>query len=380
MVKIKDRPVIVTLTSGLGNQMFQYALYRYLKNNGREVILAPFERYLNEHNGYELNRIFGSSVEKPSSARLIKFYIGLYWFLNGRISNILKRITVNLSNKLLHLIPYDIIVFPGWMDYKFIPELGNSLYNIFKFPDLTDKQNLLILKQIRNSESVSLHIRRGDFQNVNKWRMALGDICDLDYYRKAIEELNNHVPNPQFFVFSDDMDWVKQNLKLESANYIDWNKGSDSFKDLELMAECKHNILSNSTFSLWGAWLNKNTSKVVIVPQKWQHNYNDNTREIYLHPTWIQIDNNKPYISLILKDILSEKSLKDILNQLYTDFEIISKLKYSGLDDERIQPLNASPKGYFKIDITEKESKKYSNKKYLGKLLDQMMDNERYKR
>lgn len=379
MVKIVNgRTLIITLTSGLGNQMFQYALYDYLKHNGHNVVLVPFDRYLTEHNGYELTRLFGDNIERPISNAYLRLIIRLKWFIHGRWSRGLSLLKINFVKPLVKMIPYDIVVFPTWKDYTFIPKLGDSLFEIFKFPKIEDSSNLSILKQIKNTESVSIHVRRGDFQNVNKWRKALGDICDIDYYRNAVGELKNHVPNPIFFVFSDDIDWVKNNLPLESAYYVDWNKGSRSYIDLVLMAECKHNILSNSTFSLWGAWLNKNREKTVIVPKKWQHNFNDKTRNMYVHPSWVIIDNEKPYISLLLRTPLNERQLKYILSQQYTDFEIIPSNEYSNIDDYRIKTPDAIPQGYFSIEISEKEIKKFSNKKYLGKLLDRMMNKERF--
>lgn len=131
------------------------------------------------------------------------------------------------------------------------------------------------MEQIRASNSVSLHVRRGDYvsnQKIKKDALTPSGVCTEKYYFNAIEYIQAQIENPEFFVFSDDIEWCRQNLRLESAHYADWNVGKESFVDMQLMSCCKHNIISNSTFSWWGAWLNGNPGKMVLVPDKWYYN------------------------------------------------------------------------------------------------------------
>ena len=130
-----------------------------------------------------------------------------------------------------------------------------------------------------------LHIRRGDYLQPKHWATT-GSVCQLPYYQNAIAEMSRRVASPSYYIFSDDIAWVKENLPLQNAVYIDWNTDEDSWQDMMLMSHCKHHIICNSTFSWWGAWLNPNMDKTVIVPSRWfQHS---EAPDIY--PTgWIKV-------------------------------------------------------------------------------------------
>lgn len=144
----------------------------------------------------------------------------------------------------------------------------------------------MLLEKLQNEEnSVSLHIRRGDYLQKKHWD-AVGHICQKTYYNRAINEMGKHVKKPIYYVFSEDLDWVKNNLKLEKAVYVDWNKGKDSWQDMMLMSLCHHHIICNSTFSWWGAWLGTYPKKIVIGPQQWSSKMNSN--EI-MPKSWIKV-------------------------------------------------------------------------------------------
>ena len=135
------------------------------------------------------------------------------------------------------------------------------------------------------NNSVSIHVRRGDYLN-GYYFETLGKICDIDYYKRAIALINKEVNDPYFYIFSDDPGYVAENLKIENATYVDFNRGRDSWQDMYLMSQCKHNIIANSTFSWWGAWLNTNLNKIVIAPNRWFANMDND--EIVL-PEWIRL-------------------------------------------------------------------------------------------
>lgn len=125
-----------------------------------------------------------------------------------------------------------------------------------------------IAKNINQENTVSVHVRRGDYQSP-AFIDTLGKCCDIGYYIRAIDYMKKQVDSPRFVVFSDDMEWAKSNLPLNNAIYVVHNTGADSWQDMYLMSLCKHNIIANSSFSWWGAWLNENEKKIVIAPEYW---------------------------------------------------------------------------------------------------------------
>jgi hypothetical protein len=133
---------------------------------------------------------------------------------------------------------------------------------------------------------VSLHIRRGDYVSNDRARKHHG-LCSLEYYQEAVERITGKVKNPLFFVFSDDIAWAKQNLKLDNATFVS-NPEIRDYEELLLMSQCRHNIIANSTFSWWAAYLNKNAKKMVIAPKQWNVKSASDTLDI-LPSSWIQL-------------------------------------------------------------------------------------------
>jgi hypothetical protein len=255
---------------------------------------------------------------------------------------------------------------PNWHTYLFPNEIKDILNKLFIFPDFNDNKNKNLQQIITSTNSVSIHLRRLDYMTDPKWRCSHGDICDIDYYVNAVTYIKQHVPNSQFVVFSDTSEWVKSNLPIENAIYVDWNKGKYSFRDMQLMSLCKHNIIANSSFSWWGAWLNQNPNKIVIAPIKWL-NRHDNTYSLkFIFPEWITIDNNHPNLSLIIKEKYSKQKIKRILKQTYTDFEILATVTEFKINDPRIKSISTNkPIGVHVFSITKDELKLFKNRKYL---------------
>lgn len=291
---------IIYFFDGLGNQMFQYSFYVYMKQKYKNVYgdLSSFKKYEKIHNGYELKKIFDIKIEE-------KYTIFNEFFSRVRIKKI--NIVLKIIHKIfrtLKIIIYlenwnenieerknkkNIIFFTGWwQSEKFFKELEFKVRKDFVFPDILDEDNRNIKNMIENSNSISLHIRRGDYLKDK----GLGGLAPLFYYKSAIEYIVKLVENPVFYIFSNDAEWCKENLKIDFPTYyIDWNKGEENFRDMQLMSLCKHNIIPNSTFSWWGAWLNENPDKIVIAPEKW---FNDCLKMNYSNivpETWIKIKN-----------------------------------------------------------------------------------------
>lgn len=259
--------MIIRLTGGLGNQMFQYAYGRSCSIKNKKQLKYFFVHYSGDtKRTYEL-RIF--------NIRGVK--------VNGYIPNIF----VKLSHFLKINIP--VVKYGNWQSQKYFSNCEKEIRDDFQFIKPLDKKNYNVLKTIKTTSSISIHFRRGDYVSDNKINKFHG-VCSLKYYQKAIDYLNIRVDKPKYFVFSDDENWVKANFRLKGATYIDWNKGKNSYKDMQLMSNCKHNIIANSSFSWWAAWLNSNPQKIVVAPKKWFNNEDaqNNTRDL-IPKEWIKI-------------------------------------------------------------------------------------------
>lgn len=126
--------------------------------------------------------------------------------------------------------------------------------------------NKKISEMISSINSISIHIRRGDYASSERLQVIYG-LCPLNYYYTAINSISKAVKNPHFFVFSDDIGWAKQNLKI--THPVKFIIGNKALVDLCLMSQCKHHIIANSSFSWWGAWLSTNKNKIVYAPKQW---------------------------------------------------------------------------------------------------------------
>lgn len=256
----------IIVSGGLGNQMFQYALYLALKDRGVNVKLdTSLYSYVEMHNGYELERCFGLHDEVVCGG---KFYLFM-----------LRVIMKIKPSKIFHrdFFSYDSTIFSSkyiflhgsWQSEKYFKQIEDVIRKSFIFTDI-DKINLSISEEIRSYNSVSLHIRRGDYLG----NSIYGGVCTEEYYSKAIDELLTDcslTDNIKFYIFSDDK--IFANQFIQKINYptelIEHNKSIDSYKDMFLMSQCRHNIIANSSFSWWGAWLNSNPDKIVIAPNQW---------------------------------------------------------------------------------------------------------------
>jgi len=160
-------------------------------------------------------------------------------------------------------------IFKGnWVNEKYFSCVKDEIISDFRFPVLTEENNLKYAELIKNSTSVSVHIRKGDYINSQMLNLT------IDYYKKAKIELENRISKPQYFIFTDDFDAVEEYIELfPGAILIENNTGEKSFRDMQMMSLCDHNIIANSTFSFWGAYLNLNEQKVVIGPSKAKYDF-----------------------------------------------------------------------------------------------------------
>ena len=172
-----------------------------------------------------------------------------------------------------------------WQDESYFKDIEDLLRKEFTFPEIEDDKNSELLQLIEGTESVAVHVRRGDYLETTDYL----NLYDLGYYEKAICRMLKEVDTPTWFVFSDDIEWCKQALCFPGETfYVDGNTGANSFRDMQLMSYCKHNIIANSTFSWWGAWLNSNVKKKVISPEYF-YNPNRKSDNKIVCSDWIKI-------------------------------------------------------------------------------------------
>jgi hypothetical protein len=285
--------IIVRIIGGLGNQMFQYALYRSLKEKGREVKmdLSGFANY-GLHNGYELSSIFEVKESIASEHEIKMLSDSSEDFFNKAKRKLMGRKKSHFIQQEFRFIPQVIelenVYLDGyWQSEKYFKDNKDAIKNDFQFKNTLDAHNQEIVNKMNQTNSVSIHVRRGDYISDSQAAKVHGGITTLAYYKKAIDMINDKVDNPVFFIFSDDIAWVRENINLKNSYFIDWNQGKDSYKDLQLMSNCKHNIIANSSFSWWGAWLNKNDSKIVVSPNKW---FNTKNAEDVISDDWVKIN------------------------------------------------------------------------------------------
>lgn len=294
--------IITKLIGGLGNQMFQYAVGRraaYINKTlfkldvsgfkkqedmtKREYFLGCFNISESFANEKEVKKL--KTVGKSKLSRYFLKFISFFTLYNKR-SHIAEKHFYFDPNILK--VREDTYLEGYWASERYFKDIENIIRHDFTFKVKPDSENKKLIKKIENSMSVSIHVRRGDYVSVRKTQECHG-VCNLDYYKKAIKLITAKVKKPHFFIFSDDPEWVKQNLKLSYPNtVVDHNFQKKDYEDLRLMSLCKHNIIANSSFSWWGAWLNQNKNKVIIAPRRWFNNVLINTKDL-VPQFWIKI-------------------------------------------------------------------------------------------
>jgi len=266
--------VIIKLKGGLGNQMFQYAAAFHHILKGKEVKF-DISYYDNDsrHGGYWLEKAFNINLVKATK-RDVFYFLEKAINEEGNLGYRLKKNRILVEEKpeewfthnayLMHL---DDTYFNGyWQNINYFKENEKEVRDLFQFIriDDTDIVNLSVKERILNCNAVSIHIRRGDYL-----QSPVHLDLDLSYYENAIELIKSKVADPCFFIFTDDMKWAKENIVKDNIHYVEANGKDRCHLDMYLNSLCKHNIIANSTFSWWGAWLNKNPKKIVISPKRW---------------------------------------------------------------------------------------------------------------
>ena len=296
--------ITIRLMGGLGNQMFQYATLRNMQlNNDSEGIIDLVGITNKTHNVYGLNNLnISDDIKVINNTKSIKGFIshllyGFYWvFLRNRKSgrNFLKSIQPYLNSIGIYLVVDDYIKLNNinindnymvgyFQSINYFKDNEKVIKQELQVKDILSGKNKKIQKEMHDSNSVCIHIRRGDYVG------STFEVCTKDYYYNAIKEMNKHIKNPKYYIFSDDIKWVKENLEF-SGDYtiIDWK--NNQYEDLKLMSSCKNYIMSNSTFSYWAQFLSQNDKKIVIAPSMW---FSDGKKMDIYEDDWILVDVNR---------------------------------------------------------------------------------------
>ncbi len=300
--------IIIRFFGGLGNQLFQYGLYKKFKSLGREVYAdcdyiqkslkhynTPSRRSMRENVANGIGNL-GISLDVIEDKKVINRYTGSRKHISGLISRYVTGRTCYVSElgeygyNGYH--PQVLNIYKGYLDgywqaEEYFKDIRKDICDEISFAPLNNKENVEILHEIKNSYSVSVHVRRGDYLDPEV-KKKVGNICTDEYYRKALKHFLEIKEDCIFFFFSNDIEWVRSNYGplVKKAHFIDWNTGANDYYDMFLMSNCKHNIIANSSFSWWGAWFNNNDGKIVVSPSKW---INDGEMPDTICQDWITI-------------------------------------------------------------------------------------------
>lgn len=363
----------ITIAGGLGNQMLSYSLWYYLTYiKKKKTKLFPLTAGLQDHNKLEINILFPNTEYIGEETDSIKRYRKFCSLINkcfNKIGNLLRiKYNIDISQVLFN----PLIIFPRYKSYAFMSEIIDDIHSIFKFPDDNDGRNLKLIREMDANQSVSIHVRRGDYQSNIVWRILLGDICEEQYYNDAVAFIEKQFSTPRFYIFSDDITWCKKYLKIKDATYINWNTGKKSFRDMQLMTHCKANIIANSTFSLMATWLNIHNDCIRIVPLKWTNTHPDLSYKKYIPSNWITIDNSQPFVSVVISEEVTnpQNIINSIHRQTISDYEVILPETYSYSENcnSRIKN-NTKPIGHHIINIKNDEMWKMNDRYCLQGLL-----------
>lgn len=280
--------ITVRLQGGLGNQLFQYAFARSIATNRRltfsldtsllsksraEITLRYFELSFFNYQG---------KIEKKRSLSLLKFISRNKWIASlFRLPYYYKEIPDTYDENFLNL-PPDTVYEGYWQCYKYFQNISKILMDdLDKRIPLSSASELSLKKIISSHNSVAIHIRRGDYLT-NPAAIKFHGALSMDYYSESISRVLNYLDKTHFFVFSDDPEWCKKNIKFKSneVTFISHNTGANSWQDLILMSYCNHHIIANSSFSWWGAWMadqRHGVKRTIFAPKRWFYGADTNS-------------------------------------------------------------------------------------------------------
>lgn len=294
--------VIVSLFGGLGNQLFQYASGRSLalRNNARLILdtgwfdivdnldSTTVRKY--ELNSFKLNcdiQTMGLPWQKKSILSPLYRRLPFFAKIITRNTNIYNeksfKFDMNLFNQKL-----PIWLNGYWQSYKYFDSIDEVIKQDIESIKFLNTGSQKILKMIQSSESICVHVRRGDYV-LNPKANKMHGLCSIHYYNEAIKLITKYLSKPVLYIFSDDPEWVRVNLSFSYKTIIvDINDIEEVCQDLWLMKSCNHFVIANSSLSWWAAWLSSYKEKIVIAPKKWFANNTYDSSDL-IPEDWIKI-------------------------------------------------------------------------------------------
>lgn len=286
--------IIVKIWGGLGNQLFQYSFGKYLAAmlNTEVKYDIQITNTLNSFTQRDLAISFFNVEMEVAAAREIN---EKKYFSNIQLARLERKLAQRLPFLLkTHIVesnepkPFGSIHFRDncyyegyWQSYKYLTPVETLLRREFTMKQPTRDQVLNTVKEIASGPSVSIHVRRGDYLH-NKYFTT----CKMAYYNEAMAYFATIEPATKFYVFTDDIAWCKEHFTGPQYFFV---TGNEHFEDMYLMSSCRHNIIANSTFSWWAAWLNHNPGKIVIAPRDWHKRHNEKYNDL-MPENWIKIE------------------------------------------------------------------------------------------
>lgn len=285
--------IIIHLYGGVGNQLFQYVFGEYIRiKYGRDVFydISSFG-ILETYRDYQLNVI---RKELPIYKTNLFFFSRYNKYLRYALRLLYKHLPRikyicdyedQFEESILCDNSYSTIYLDGYWHRKTYAEWIKSLKSDILQPCQPTPQEITeYIDYIKERNVTSMHVRRGDYLKPENSHLA--GVCSMDYYKNAILRIKDKYPNMSLLVFSDDTEWVKHNIKYDGGMLIVRNDNIQPFWYIYLMSLCNHNIISNSTFSWWGAFLNDNPDKMVVLPARW---FNGQDNPDIFFESWIKI-------------------------------------------------------------------------------------------
>jgi hypothetical protein len=283
--------------------MFQYAFGQSLAQEHKTQVVFDTTELLDRspkqnftYRNFELDIFEGQVAIAPS--KMLSLFIYQPEFLAERIYyRALRKLKKVQFYKETGLFMYDPEVwrtspntyFDGyWQNEKYFKRHEQLIRRCFTFKAPLFGNNQLLANQIQAENSIAVHVRRGDYAS-NQQVNSVHGVCSIEYYQAAVCFIAEKLTDPKLYIFSDEPEWVAQNMTFDyPVTYVSHNTGDSSFEDMRLMSLCKHNIIANSSFSWWGAWLNNNPKKMVVAPQRWMQNTNVDTSDL-VPEAWMRI-------------------------------------------------------------------------------------------
>lgn len=262
--------------------MFQYAFLLAMREATGDECLMDTSKYAtyNLHNGFELAEVFNISARSATKEELKRV---TRYTTNYKLSRIFRKFLPKKRTEVVEPMPSceyipnifkdakgDLFYEGIWQNEKYFSQVRPLILKEFTYRHPLSKQNSDAIEKFTQKNTVSIHVRRGDYL---KHKNYIG-LCGIDYYTATIAHVKaKYGKNVQFAIFSNDMSWCQDYILplIDGYEYtmVDWNKGVESYNDIRLMSACQVNIIANSSFSWWAAYLNQNKDKEIIAPAKW---------------------------------------------------------------------------------------------------------------